>query len=139
MFWPTYANGTPILVGDWIRVYVPRFGVWHHGIVQALYWTQNGTAVQIVHNDKGNGVSIIDWHAFADGNTIFLHKRPCQHYAKAVVDRANANIGKSYHLCAQNCEHFAAFAFTGQAQSESVQALGFIGVFVLVVGLLTAD
>jgi hypothetical protein len=137
--WPTYNDGTPILLGDWIRVYVPQIGVWHHGIIQLLYWTQNGIAVQIVHNDKNHGVSLIDWHAFADSNTILLHKRPCQEHAQAVVNRANANIGKPYHLFAQNCQHFAAFAFTGQAKSESMQALGIIAAFVLVIGIAGAD
>lgn len=139
MFWPTYANGTPILAGDWVRVYVPRLGVWHHGIIQLLYWTHSGIAVQIVHNDKSNGVSSVDWHDFADGNMILLHKRPCEQHAPVVVARANANIGKPYHLFAQNCEHFAAFAFTGEAKSESMRALGTIAAALLVIGFLGAD
>jgi hypothetical protein len=133
MHWPTYADGTPILAGDWVRVYVPRLGVWHHGIIQLLYWAQNGIAVQIVHNDKTRGVSFIDWHAFSGGNAILLHKRPCQAHARAVVARATANVGKPYHLFAQNCEHFASFAFTGQAKSESMQVLGTIAA-VMVIG-----
>jgi hypothetical protein len=136
MIWPTYFNGTWILVGDWVRVYVPQLGMWHHGIVRSLYHTQNGIAVEIVHNDKNRGVSVIDWHDFANGNEIFLHKRPNQEFARAVVARADANIGKAYHLFAQNCEHFASFAFTGEAKSDSVQVLGAIAVFVLIIGFL---
>jgi hypothetical protein len=139
MFWPTYSDGTLILAGDWIRVYVPRFGVWHHGIVQLLHWTQNGIAVQIVHNDKSSGVSPIDWHAFADGNIILLHKRLWPQQAQEVVNRATANIGKRYNLFAQNCEHFASFAFTGNAKSESISALGAIAAFALLLGIISAD
>ena len=136
MNWPTYSDGTPILAGDWVRVYVPRLGVWHHGIVRWLYYVQNGIAVQIVHNDKNRGVSVIDWYEFADGNDIFLHARPSQGHAQAVVTRANANIGKPYYFFAQNCEHFASFAFTGEAKSESMRALGSMAVIILIIGFL---
>ena|SRR5258706_3796264 len=139
MNWPTYFNGIPILLGDWVRVYVPRLGVWHHGIITALFRVRNGMAVQIVHNDKSNGVSLIDWYDFADGNDIFLHKRPKQEHAQAVVARACANVGRSYHLFAQNCEHFASFAFTGEARSESIRAVVAIAAVVLIIGLFGAD
>jgi hypothetical protein len=44
--------------------------------------------------------------------------------------------GKPYRLFAQNCEHFASFAFTGNAESKSVQAVGWIAAVAVVVGLL---
>ena len=139
MNWPQYATGVQILLGDWVRVYVPRLGVWHHGIVRGLYYVPYGIAVQIVHNDKHRGVSVIDWHDFADGNVILLHQRPGQEHAQAVVTRAVANIGKPYHFFAQNCEHFASFAFTGEAKSESMRALGTIAAVVVILGLFGAD
>jgi hypothetical protein len=139
MNWPTYSNGTPILIGDWVRVYVPWLGVWHHGIVRRLYSVRNGIAIEIVHNDKNRGVTVIDWYDFANGNNIFLHKRPSQELAQAVVARASANIGKHYHFFAQNCEHFASFAFTGKANSESMQALGVIAAAVIIIGFLGGD
>jgi triosephosphate isomerase len=51
------------------------------------------------------------------------------------VARAEANIGKPYYLFAQNCEHFASFAFTGQAKSETVKAVGWMALGVLAVAL----
>ena len=41
-----------------------------------------------------------------------------------VLSNVGANLGKAYHLFAQNCEHFASLYFTGQAESESVQVVG---------------
>lgn len=139
MGWPTYADGTLILAGDWVRVFVPRLGLWHHGIIRILYWVHNGIAVQVIHNDKTLGVSVVDWYDFANGNTILLHKRPCRRCAPTVVKRAEANLGKPYHLFAQNCEHFASFAFTGEAKSDSVRAVGTITVVVLFIGLFVAE
>ena len=55
----TYANGIPIALGDWVRVFVPRKGIWHHGIVRRIYWAGNGFAVEIANNMIGRGV--IDW------------------------------------------------------------------------------
>lgn len=53
--------------------------------------------------------------------------------------RAEANIGKPYALFAQNCEHFASFAFTGKAESTTVATLGWMVAGALAVAALTAD
>ena len=55
------------------------------------------------------------------------------------VARAEANIGKPYALFAQNCEHFASFAFTGKAESTTVATLGWMVAGALAVAALTAD
>lgn len=137
---PTYLTGVQIQPGDWVRVYSSRFGVWHHGIVRRLVLVPGGIAVEIVHNTKGGGVAVADWYDFADGNTVFLHRRPeSPEHAAQVVARAEVNIGKPYALLAQNCEHFAAFAFTGQAESESIKAVGWMAVGVVTVAVLTSD
>ena len=137
---PAYLTGVVIQAGDWVRVFSSRFGVWHHGIVRRLFFVPNGIAVEIIHNTKGGGVGLVDWHDFADGNPIFLHHRPnSSTHASEVVARAEANIGRSYFLFAQNCEHFASFAFTGTAESESVKALGWIAAGVLTVAVLSSE
>ena len=86
-----------------------------------------------------NGVSsvaVVDWYDFAAGDPVLLHRRPeAAAHAAAVVARAEANIGKPYYLFAQNCEHFASFAFTGQAKSETVKAVGWMALGVLAVAL----
>jgi Lecithin retinol acyltransferase len=134
---PTYFTGDAIAQGDWIRVYVPRLGVWHHGIVQMIPGAWNGFTVRIVHNMKATGVTICDWYEFSDGQPIQLYRRAASMLqVREILERLNANIGKPYHLFAQNCEHFASFAFTGKAESKSVQAVGWVAAGVIVVGLL---
>jgi hypothetical protein len=137
---PTYLTGHPIQPGDWVRVYSSTFGVWHHGIVRRLFLVPGGVAVEIIHNTKGGGVAVADWYDFAAGNPILLHRRPeSSTHAAYVVARAEANIDKPYYLFAQNCEHFASFAFTGQAKSETVNALGWMAAGVVAVAVLTSD
>jgi len=137
---PTYTTGQQIHPGDWVRGYSSTFGVWHHGIVHRLELVPSGVAVKIVHNTKGGGVSFADWYDFAAGNPILLHRSPeSSAHATAVVARAEANIGKSYALFAQNCEHFASFAFTGRAESETVNALGWVAAGVVAVAVLSSD
>ena len=110
-----------------------------HGIVRRLFFVPGGIAVEIIHNTKGGNVTVVDWHDFAAGNPVLLHRRPeSAEHAAAVVARAEANIGKPYYLFAQNCEHFASFAFTGEAESKTVQGLGWIA-GVLAVAVLSSD
>jgi hypothetical protein len=121
-------------------VYSSRFGVWHHGIVRQLVFVAGGIAVEIIHNTKGGNVAVVDWHDFAAGNPVLLHRRPeSAAQAADVVARAEANIGKPYYLFAQNCEHFASFAFTGNAESESLKAVGWMVAGALAVAVLTSD
>jgi hypothetical protein len=137
---PRYLTGVQIQPGDWVRVFSSRFGVWHHGIVRRLVFVPGGVTVEIIHTTKGDGVAVVDWHEFADGNSILLHRRPesAMHTAY-IVARAEANIGKPYFLFAQNCEHFASFAFTGKAESETVNALGWVAVGIVAVAVVTSD
>ena len=137
---PTYWTGQEIQPGDWVRVYSTRYGVWHHGIVRRLLVVPGGIAVEIIHNTKGGGIAIVDWHQFADGNPVLLNR--CSEspaHAAAIVARAEANLGKPYYLFAQNCEHFASFAFTGQAESKTVKALGWMAAGVVTIAVLTSD
>ncbi|HLJ16516.1 MAG TPA: lecithin retinol acyltransferase family protein [Bryobacteraceae bacterium] len=137
---PTYQTGHPIQPGDWVRVFSSQFGVWHHGIARRLVFVPGGVAVEIIHNTKDGGVAVVDWYGFGDGNAILLHRRPqSPAHAAAVVARAEANIGNPYFLFAQNCEHFASFAFTGRAESETVNALGWVAAGVVAVAVLTSD
>jgi hypothetical protein len=137
---PTYFTGQQIQPGDWVRVFSTRFGVWHHGIVYRLLLMPGRVAVEIIHNTKGGGVAAVDWHQFADGNPVLLNRSPeSPAHATTVVARAEANLNKPYYLFAQNCEHFASFAFTGQAESTTVKALGWMAAGVLTVAVLTSD
>ena len=137
---PRYLTGQQIQPGDWVRVYSSRFGVWHHGIVRRLVFVSGGIGVEIIHNTKGGNVAVVDWYEFAACNPVLLHRRPeSLAHAADVVARAEANIGEPYYLFAQNCEHFASFAFSGQAESETVKAAGWMVVGIVAVAALTAD
>lgn len=137
---PRYWTGEQIEPGDWVRVYSSRFGVWHHGIVCSLVVVPGGIGVEIVHNTKGGGVDVADWYEFADGSPVFLHRRPESIEQRAeIMARANSNIGKPYALFAQNCEHFASFAFTGQAESVTLKAVGWVAAGVVAVAVLASE
>jgi Lecithin retinol acyltransferase len=133
---PTHSTGEFICAGDWVRVYVQRLGVWHHGIVRRIFSAGNGFAVEIAHNTKASGTAVSDWYEFADGGVVHLHCHPaCEAHAREILVRVESNLGKPYYLFAQNCEHFASFAFTGQAESKSVQALGWVAAVLLIIRL----
>ena len=140
MLMPSYSTGQVIQPGDWIRVYSTQYGVWHHGIVRRLVLVSGGIAVEVIHNTKGGGVAVADWYEFAGSNPVLLHRSPdSPTHATQVVARAEANVGKPYALFAQNCEHFSSFAFSGVAESESLQAVGVMIASVFAVAFLTSD
>jgi hypothetical protein len=90
-----------------------------------MFRVWNDVAVEVVHNMKASGVTVSDWHDFADGNQICLQVRASSRlHVRDILERVEANTGKPYHLFAQNCEHFASFAFTGKAESKSIQVIG---------------
>lgn len=137
---PTYLTGDQIRAGDWVRVMSSRYGVWHHGIVRRLALVPGGIAVEIIHNTKGGGVAATDWHEFTDGNPVVLHRSPeSSTHAAYIIARAEANLGKPYALFAQNCEHCASFAFTGEAESESIKTVGLMAVGLIAVAVVTSD
>jgi Lecithin retinol acyltransferase len=127
------SNGEPIGPGDWVRVFVPRLGVWHHGIVrQVAYLTAGLFAVEVAHNMKLTGITVTDLIEFADGQPVFLHRRPLPNQIPEILARVDANMGRPYHLFAQNCEHFASFAFTGKADSTSVKTAGVLTAAIII-------
>jgi len=134
---PTYATGVQIIVGDWVYVLVPSKGVWHHGIVRRICWVGTGFAVEVANNRKDLGVVLSDWQDFAEGQMIYLrHRASSPTHVQEILARIDSNLGKPYDLFARNCEHFASFAFTGVAESESVRSLGWIGAALVVIAFL---
>ena len=124
--------------GDWVRVFVPRLGVWHHGVVRRVsHLTDVLFVVEIAHNMKLTGVVVTDLAQFADDQLVFLHRRPLPAQIPEILARVDANIGSPYHLFAQNCEHFASFVFTGRAESTSIKTAGALTVAsIIAFGLL---
>jgi Lecithin retinol acyltransferase len=134
---PTYLTGEEIALGDWVKVYVPRLGVWHHGVARRIYPDCDGFVVEIAHNMKASGVTVSDWYDFSEGDQVHLHRQASSEHVPKILARVEANIGKPYSVFAQNCEHFASFAFTGRAESKSIQGAGLITALALIIGLLT--
>lgn len=121
----TYSTGELISLGDWVRVFLPRLGVWHEGIVCNIYFAGTGFAVQIANNAKGKGIVRMDWHEFAEAQIILLKKHPSSGaHIREILGRVEGSIGKPFHLIAQNCRHFASYAFNGKPESPYVQAIG---------------
>jgi hypothetical protein len=136
---PLYANGEPIWPGDWLRVYVPSLGIWHHGIVRGLpYLTAGLFVADIAHNMKLTGITKTDLTRYAEGQPVFLYRRPFEAQVAGIFARVDRSMGKPYHLFNQNCEHFASFAFTGKAESTSVKAVGALVLVGVVAGLLNS-
>jgi hypothetical protein len=136
---PVYGNGEPIWLGDWVKVFVPRLGVWHHGIVRGLPYLTTGLFVaDIAHNMKLTGITMTDLTRFAEGQPVILHRRPLPAQVAGILARVDSSMGKPYHLFNQNCEHFASFAFAGKAESTSVKAVGALALVGIVVGLLNS-
>lgn len=109
--------------GDWVKVFSPARGVWHHGIVTV--W--NAIETQIAHNMKDTGTTVTNWDGFSGGMPVFLHQHAfSDQHVWEMVERINANLNKPYYLFSQNCEHFASFVFTGNAESPTVKNVGFL-------------
>ena len=137
---PTYSTGEPILVGDWVRVFVPLLMVWHHGIVRRISWIGNGFGVELANNTKSGGTTISDWYDFANGQTVILHRRASSPaHVQQIAARVDSKIGRPYHLLADNCEHFASYAHSGEAKSGSVQTLGVIAMGLVAMKLLASE
>jgi hypothetical protein len=86
---------------------------------------------------KLTGITVTDLIEFAAGQPVFLHRRPLPYQIPEILARVDANMGRPYHLFAQNCEHFASFAFTGKAESMSIKTAGALTLAgIIAVGLL---
>ena len=94
----------------------------------------------VAHNRKGVGTMTSDWNDFSEGEIVHLHKRAeSPAHVQEILKRTNANLNKSYHLFAQNCEHFASFVFTGKAESTTVQGWALVAACVALFALFFAE
>src|SRR5258708_6446001 len=126
------------MAGDWVRVMSRRTGVWHSGIVRRMFpvWGV-GFGVEVFNNVKLGGVIASDWHEFANGETVLLHNRASSPpLVREILARAESGMGTSYNLLSQNCEHFASSAFTGKAQSKSLQTASSVAACLVCIGFL---
>jgi hypothetical protein len=132
---PAPATFLPV-VGDWVKVFLPRLGVEHEGIVVNVALMYRGFQAAVAHNMKGKGVVQTYWLDFSEGHPVVLHRRATsQAHAQEILQRVYANLGRPYLLLGQNCQHFASFAFTGKAESPSVKSVGGLAVLAAIAAL----
>lgn len=123
-------------VGDWVKVFLPRLGVWHEGIVVNVALMYGGFQAAVAHNSKGRGVVQSSWLDFSEGQPVILHRRATsQMHVHEILQRVYANLGQPYLLLAQNCQHFASLAFTGKAESPATKAVGGLAVVAVLAAL----
>jgi hypothetical protein len=132
---PAPATFVPA-VGDWVKVFLPRLGVEHEGIVVNVALMYGGFQAAVAHNSKGKGVVQTHWLEFSEGQAVLLHRRaesPLQ--VQQILQRVYPNLGKPYFLVGQNCQHFASFAFTGKAESPATRAVGGLAAVAMIAAL----
>lgn len=123
-------------VGDWVKVFLPRLGVWHEGIVVNVALMYGGFQAAVAHNSKGKGVVQSSWLDFSEGQPVTLHRRAASRmHVHQILQRVYKNLGQPYLLLAQNCQHFASLAFTGKAESPATKAVGGLAVVAVLAAL----
>jgi hypothetical protein len=94
--------------GQWIRSWNGM--VWHHGIVTGVWLNPATNVWQIVvtHAIPNAGVVATTLEGFCEGRLIEIVAQPLsEEHQRLILKTAQANLGKSYTLFNQNCEHFA--------------------------------
>jgi len=123
-------------IGDWVKVFLPRLGVTHEGIVVDVVPMFGRFQAVVAHNMKGKGVVRSYWLDFSEGQKVILHQRAkSAAHIQEILQRVYANLGRPYALLEQNCQHFASFAFTGTAESPGVKAVGGLAVLAAIAAL----
>ncbi len=92
-----------------------RFGYTHHGI-----YAGNDL---VIHYLRDEGVSLTSLEDFSCGNAVWVrtHHGAC-YSGEECVERAWSRLYEdNYNLIFNNCEHFATWCATGEAQSEQVE------------------
>jgi hypothetical protein len=95
---PAPATFVPA-VGDWVKVFLPRLGVEHEGIVINVARMYGGFQAAVAHNMKGKGVVQSYWLDFSEGQPVRLHRRaesPMQ--VNQILQRVYGSLGARYSL-----------------------------------------
>jgi Lecithin retinol acyltransferase len=135
---PTLAPATfTPCAGDWVKVFLPRLGIWHEGIVVDVARFYGGQfQATITHSMKGKGVIQSSWLHFSENQPVHHHRRATSHqHVQEILQRAYSSLNAPYFLLTQNCQHFASFAFTGKAESPAVRVAGGAGLVAVLLAL----
>jgi hypothetical protein len=122
-------NNDTLQIGDMIRI--DRPGYKHVGVYVGPQWPSQQ---DVIHNQKGGGVKMINFAEFSDGCAVFIHRKAIgDHFQRQqIVQRALQLIGTKYDLLKFNCEHAANLAQNGRA--DSPQLRGFAMLALLLIG-----
>jgi hypothetical protein len=122
---PGYSPMMVYLISRRTKVKVP---VRHYGILISMY----GRAL-VFHFSDDSKVRPDTLEDFLDGYELLIHERRSKQPYEPVLEAMKFGYwAPLYSLGANNCEHFARWAFAGKAESHQVQAIGLL----LSVGLL---
>ncbi len=127
-----------VIPGQWIKSW--NGVVHHHGIVTGSWLdpATNNWCIMVTHTTlRHGGVVVTTLDEFCEGRPIDIVAQPASvEHQQLILATANANIGKPYALLNCNCEHFASFCYTQEAESRQVQsaavALGLVSAAALV-------
>lgn len=124
-------------VGDWLQRFIPGSLFGHDGIVTEVFFVEGGYFTgRVAHSMPGIGVEETDAFAFSKGGITLLKGRAeSPAHVQAIMQRVEQSLGRPYHPIERNCQHFAAYAFTGKAESQSVQAAGALATGLAVLAL----
>lgn len=111
--------------GDWLQRFIPGSPFGHDGIVTEVFSVEGGYFTgRVAHSMPGVGVQETDAFAFSKGGiTLPKGRAESPAHVQAIMQRVEQSLGHPYYLIEANCQHFASYAFTGKAESESVNAV----------------
>lgn len=115
----------PPAKGDWLQRFIPGSLFGHDGIVTEVFSVEGAYFTgTIAHSMPGVGVEETDDFGFSKGGVMLLKARPeSPAHVQAIMQRVEQSLGQPYYLIEKNCQHFASYAFTGKAESESINAV----------------
>lgn len=117
------------------HIYVNCLGYTHHGIDcgdgRVIHFDFSpaqkfaGKFSSLMGEPQNAEICESSYDAFSGGREILTREYPELKRSAAlveeVIERAKSRIGETdYHLCKNNCEHFAEWCVTGAARSEQV-------------------
>lgn len=107
------------------HIWVKNRGYSHHG----LYLGENNDGFGVVIHYAGwadgfdsGPLELIELDDFTRGRTLYVRDYKDRPFSESeVIDRAMSRLGEDhYDVHSNNCEHFCAWAITGQVQSRQV-------------------
>lgn len=123
-------NQVTLVPGSVLSVWLPRYGVWHKGV---LDWPDYSGVAQVMHNSKSHGGTVsTSLPEFAEGQPYRVIWVPTTREEQdSMIARARQGVGQiRFDLLESNCEDFVNWVKTGKPYSET-RDLVFVGLLAL--------